>query len=455
MAYLAAVSRKCEEPLAVVIQSSSAAGKSSLMESVLSMMPGEDKVKYSAMTGQSLFYLGEKDLKHKILAIAEEEGAKHAAYALKLLQSEGEISIASTGKEGTSGKLVTHHYRVEGPVMIFLTTTAIEVDEELLNRCLILTVNETREQTRAIHDRQRKAQTWEGQLAREERTRLIQLHQNAQRLIEPVRVVNPYADRLTFLDSRTRMRRDHAKYLTLIRTIALLHQYQRPRLTREHQGRKIEYIEVIPRDIELANQLCHQVLGRSLDELPPQTRKLLGMLGALVDEGCKAQQLPRKDYRFTRREVRAYTGWSDFQVRVHMGKLVSLEYVLPHRGGRGTSFVYELLLDERPASDADTGAPVMMGLIDPLTLEEGSPGYDSRIEGLTQEFVPLKAGFEGSSSPLRAPIEGGSRSPSSGHGSGKAAKISEVAPENGTKGVSKEEAIVSYLSPAVVEGAER
>jgi len=35
--------------------------------------------------------------------------------------------------------------------MLFLTTTAIDLDEELLNRCLVLSVNESREQTRAIH----------------------------------------------------------------------------------------------------------------------------------------------------------------------------------------------------------------------------------------------------------------------------------------------------------------
>ena len=70
--YLACVSRKLERPLAVLIQSSSAAGKSSLMDAVLQLMPAEEQVKYSAMTGQALFYMGEKDLKHKILAIAEE-----------------------------------------------------------------------------------------------------------------------------------------------------------------------------------------------------------------------------------------------------------------------------------------------------------------------------------------------------------------------------------------------
>lgn len=69
--YLAAVSRKLDQPLAVLIQSSSAAGKSSLMDAVLNLMPEEERIQYSAMTGQSLFYLGETDLQHKILAIAE------------------------------------------------------------------------------------------------------------------------------------------------------------------------------------------------------------------------------------------------------------------------------------------------------------------------------------------------------------------------------------------------
>jgi DNA primase catalytic core len=108
--YLAAVSRKLEDPLAVVIQSSSAAGKSSLMDAVLAFVPEEERVKYAAMTGQSLFYMGETNLRHKILAVVEEEGASRASYALKILQSEGELTIASTGKDPETGKLVTHEY---------------------------------------------------------------------------------------------------------------------------------------------------------------------------------------------------------------------------------------------------------------------------------------------------------------------------------------------------------
>ena len=100
---------------------------------------------------------------------------------------------------------MTQEYRVGGPVMIFLTTTAVEVDEELLNRCLVLTVDEDREQTRAIHRLQRDRQTLDGLLARQERAELLTLHRNAQRLIRPLLVVNPYAPRL--LSSTTRRAR--------------------------------------------------------------------------------------------------------------------------------------------------------------------------------------------------------------------------------------------------------
>ena len=106
--------------------------------------------------------------------------------------------------------------------MIFLTTTAIKIDEELLNRCLVLSVDENREQTRAIHQFQRRRQTLAGLLADQGRKDTLALHRNAQRLLRPLLVANPFAESLTFLDDKTRTRRDHLKYLTLIRAIALL-----------------------------------------------------------------------------------------------------------------------------------------------------------------------------------------------------------------------------------------
>ncbi len=349
LGYLAATSRKLEEPLAIVIQSSSAAGKSSLMDAVLSLMPEEERVQYSAMTGQSLFYMSGQDLKHKILAIVEEEGAERASYALKLLQSEGELTIASTGKDPATGRLVTETYRVEGPVMIFLTTTAIEVDEELLNRCLVLAVDEGREQTLAIHARQRQSQTLEGRIERQERQRIRRAHRNAQKLLKPLVVVNPFAPELSFASHVTRTRRDHMKYLTLIRAVALLHQMQRPVKTQVHREQRIEYIEVTREDIEVANRLAAVVLGHSLDELPPQTRRLLELVHAMVLARMEREGVAQHEVRFTRRDVRESTQWGSTQLKVHLGRLEDLEYVLAHRAGRGAGrgivLLYELAYD--------------------------------------------------------------------------------------------------------------
>jgi DNA primase len=403
VAYLAAVSRKLPEPLAVVIQSSSAAGKTSLMEAVLSMMPEEERVKYSAMTGQSLFYMGESDLKHKILAIVEEEGAERASYALKLLQSEGELTIASTGKDPTSGRLVTHEYRVEGPVTIFLTTTAIEIDEELLNRCIVLSVDEDRAQTRAIHRLQREAQTLEGLLARERRESVLALHKNAQRLLRSLPVVNPFACQLTFLDVKTRTRRDHLKYLTLIRAVALLYQHQREVKRAAADGRLVDYIEVTLEDVALANRLAHEVLGRTLDELSPQTRRFLLLIDAMVSEACRQLSIERCDFRFTRKHVREATGWTDFQVRTHLDKLTSLEHVLVHRGGRGQSFVYELVYD----GAGQDGTPFLPGLLDVEELRRrlASAGTTATARGGEATSRGEEGDNEGPSSIQRAPNE--------------------------------------------------
>jgi hypothetical protein len=321
------------------------------------------------MTGQALFYMSEQSLRHKVLAIAEEEGAERASYALKLLQSEGELTIASTGKDPASGRLVTHEYRVEGPVMIFSTTTALDVDPELLNRCLVLTVDESREQTRAIHRYQRFSRTLDGYLERRGREEVRQLHRNAQRLLEPLPVINPFAQELSFLDESTRTRRDHDKYLALIEAIALLFQHQR---ARKRHPAGFDYVEVAAGDVTLANRIAGEVLGRTLDELPPQTRRLLELVETMVAAECARLSVDRTDYRFGRREVVAATGWSYPQVRAHLDRLVDYEHLVVHRGGRGQSFVYELLYD----GSGKDGERFLVGLIDVAQL-----GLDTATTG--------------------------------------------------------------------------
>ncbi len=421
--YLAAVSRLMDRPLAVIIQSSSAAGKTTLMDAILSFMPPEIRIKYSAMTGQSLFYMGGLDLRHKILAIVEEEGAEKASYALKLLQSEGELSIASAGKDPGTGRMETQEYHVEGPTQLFLTTTAADMDEELQNRAIVLTVDESREQTERIHALQREARTEAGLIRKARRKQVLALHHAAQRLLAPLPVFNPYAPRLRFLSSQLRTRRDHEKYLLLIDTVTLLFQHQRARKPIEGRG---DCIITTLDDIAVANRLAHHVLGRGLDEMPPQTRRLLGLIYRFIAERAKASGLERDAIRFRARDLRDFTGMGQSQLHVHLSRLVELEYVVTHRADHGQGTVYELLHDTDPETQG--GAKLLTGLLDveKLRAEEAAKthDYDAKLPGVNGE---LPAPFRPCSGPIPGvfrPTENGTNPPQSGD-------LRKPEPENG------------------------
>jgi hypothetical protein len=231
---------------------------------------------------------------------------------------------------------------------------------------MVLTVDEQRGQTRAIHDQQRVRHMLSGMLADAQRQACCHLHHNAQRLLKPIRVNNPYADQLTFVDHRTRNRRDNEAYLTLIDAVTLLHQYQRRRRTIELDGVPVAYIETTLEDIGVANWLAHEILGSSIDELQPQTRKLLLLIDAMVDRRCGERGIDRRAYRFTRRDVREFTLWGNTQLKTHLCRLEDMEYLIVHRGGgRGRWIQYELHYDSQGAQ----GARRMAGLVNPSELQ--------------------------------------------------------------------------------------
>jgi len=342
--YLGTVSRLLAEPLGLLIVSRSGAGKSRLQDALCDVVPEEDLVRYTRLTGQALFYKEEDSLAHKVLALDEEEGAQDAAYSIRNLQSAQVLSVAATRTDPQTGKLKTEEYRVKGPVFILFTTTSPEaLDYETRNRFVQVGIDESAEQTRRILERQRQADTLDGVLGREEAEHLRTTHRNVQRLLRPLKVVNPYASLLTYPDDRLPMRREQKKYLTLMKTIALLHQHQREVKRARRGGVEVEYVEVEPGDIALANRLAVQVLGRSLDELAQPTRLLLTHLVEMVPGPG-----PRL---FTRKEVRDRTGWTDWQVRVHLQQLVELEYAVVAAGRKGKRLTYELLYDGDPEAD--------------------------------------------------------------------------------------------------------
>ena len=359
--YLIAISRKLDDPLSGLIVARSAAGKSSLLNSILDFVPDEDKEVLTAMTTQALFYLPENGLKHKVLAVVEDEGSQSASYPLKILQSEKKLVLAVTVKDPDGGLPRTQLKTVEGPVAQFMTSTQAEFDEELANRFLVLSVDEEREQTQRIHTAQREAETLRGLLSKLDREAVLKTHHAAQRLLRPLKVVIPFAEKLTFPSDRLRLRRDHKKYLGLIRAIAFLRQYQKPVKSCEHRGQVVQYIEADAEDLRQAQQLAVTVMGRSLDELAPPTRAFLLALHGVVKAIAAERKLPPEQVRLSRREMRERLKWGEAQVRRHLDRLTALEYAVCHRvPGTAARFVYELLYD----GQGQNGTPFVIGLPD-------------------------------------------------------------------------------------------
>lgn len=341
LCYLAVTSRKMDKPLSVLILSSSGAGKSMMQDTATSFCPPEEMVKLTNISGKALFYKDQLSLKHKVLALEEREGGEDANYAIRNLMSAGELMSESTIKDNATGKLTTMANRVEGPTAVFVTTTNPDIDPETKSRFLTTSIDESHRQTKAIQEFQREAQTIKGLRGNLKVADILKRHRNFQRLLKPLAVVNPYADQLTYTDYRLQGRRDHPKYLNLIKSVCFLRQMQKE-VKILNDGSGVEYIEVDLKDIEIANDLAQEILGKSLDELSRPGRELLMELDNMVDKWTKSRKANRTDIKFTRREIREYSGWSNYRVHTHLKELLDLEYVCMESGRNGSVHKYKL-----------------------------------------------------------------------------------------------------------------
>jgi DNA primase catalytic core len=366
-AYLGSISRKLSDPFGVLIVARSGAGKSSLQDALCCFTPPEDLVRVTRLTGQALFYKDPYSLQRKTLSIAEEEGAQQAVYSLRTLASDQHLSIAATRTDPQTGKLHTEHYEVFGPVFIVITTTSPEAfDEETRSRFVLLTLDESREQTRLILQQQRRRYTLDGLMEQARSERVRRLHHNLQRLIRPLSVMNPFMEYLTYPDDRLIHRREQKKYLALMNSIALLHQHQREIKRAVEEEAEVEYVEVTLDDIALANELAREVLVRSLDEVSPPVRGMYREFRTLCKKRAEEMACKPDEVQLSRREIREATGWSDWQVRTYCGQLVEMEYLYLVSGQNGKRMVYQLAF----YNEEEEESPRLVGLVDIEQLRE-------------------------------------------------------------------------------------
>jgi len=362
LCYLAMTSRKLPRPLAVMNLASSGAGKTALQDAALAFCPPEDLIKLTSLSGKALFYKERNSLKNKVLALEEGDGVQEAMYALRNLISAGELVTESTIKDPASGRLVTMANKVEGPTAVFLTTTNPDLDPETKSRFFVTSVDESREQTEAILSFQRRRHTLAGLAERAQSEAILRRHRAFQRCLQPLAVINPYAEQLSYGDNRLPSRRDQPKYLGLIEAIAFLRQMQKPVKMLGGQP----YLEVDVEDIRRANTLATELMGHSLDELSRPGHELLLVLDKMCRETNKVAQekKPLAPFFFSRRSVREFAGWTNARVHRYLSELVELEYVVTERGGNGVLHRYTLAWD----GSGQEGGRFLLGLRAPEEL---------------------------------------------------------------------------------------
>jgi DNA primase len=385
LGYIAAVSRLQPDPLALLVLSRSGAGKTSLQDTVCKFVPPEAVIQYTRMTGQSLFYREQNALKNKVLAIEEEDGMREAMYSIKTLISSQKLSIAATRTDAKTGKFSVDEYSVNGPVVVMVSSTNPDaLDDETKQRFLILTIDESPEQTKSILQAQITKNTHEWYQMTAEESSVLRLHHNMQRLLKPLTVTFTRDLRLVWPYSRLQMRREQQKFVSLVKAITLLHQHQRRTGTMKRMdGIKMEYVQATQRDVDLALELGREVFARNVDDVSPTARKLLSHVVALVTEkydGMKELDQKRDlfmyEVPFNRKELRERIGWSETQVRRNIDQLVELGYIGRINGKQGSTFRY-LLLDDGSADPefcfGNEGEPKNAGTKNQCVKPESSP----------------------------------------------------------------------------------
>jgi ribosomal protein L15 len=243
--------------------------------------------------------------KHKTLAIVELDGVEKTLYPLKQLMSEYRLSISSTGSDPKTGKHKADKYVKEGPLNVIMTYPKEGTDEEIENRTIITTMDESEMQTKDVHDFQRLEDSPEGIELERERESIIEVYQNLQRLLKIGNVTNTHAKYLKFNTSTHLTRRYNRHYLALIKSITLLYQYQREKIKVPLASGKYELrLKTHLIDIAIGNFIARRIFGRSLDELQPQTRKFLNQVEKMVKEIAAEKHIDTNDVSFAKEQIR-------------------------------------------------------------------------------------------------------------------------------------------------------
>ncbi|MBA2583270.1 MAG: hypothetical protein H0V01_07785 [Bacteroidetes bacterium] len=327
--YLIFTSRKTYRPLHIVSFGSSGVGKSHLQEKVGELIPQEDKIEITSLTGNAFYYFDKDELGHKVVLIEDLDGVLAALYPLRELQSKQKISKTVTIKD-KKGNAKTIHLVVYGPVSIAGCTTQSRIYEDNANRSFLIYIDESEEQDEKVMHFQRLLSA--GKINLYEQKQTIELLQNTQRVLQPVKVINPYAEFLKIPKDVFKPRRTNAHYIAFIEAITFYKQYQREQKADEETGEI--YIETTLEDIAEANTLMKHILLRKSDELSGACRSYFEFIKQYV----RTNNLKH----FSNKEIRAVLKTEHSKQKKYMVELQQYDYVRKKEGDKKKGYGYEV-----------------------------------------------------------------------------------------------------------------
>lgn len=327
--YIIYTYRKSQTPLHIICLASSGTGKTHLQEKVGELVPEEDKIEITTLSENAFYYFGQRELKHKLILIEDLDGAENVLYPLRELMSKKRIS-KTIALKNKNGETKTIHLIVEGPVAVSGCTTRESIYEDNANRSFLLYLDESTAQDQRIMNYQRKLRA--GKIDTAAENSIKELFKNCQRILEPVRVVNPYAEFLTIPQEVLKPRRSNEHYLLAIEAIAFYKQYQRERKADENGE---VYIEVAIEDIAEANELLKDILLRKSDELTGACRDYLQ---------CISQYLQHNQQtKFTNREIRKHLKLEPTKQKRFTKILLESYYIKRMQGNKARGYEYEIV----------------------------------------------------------------------------------------------------------------
>jgi len=328
--YLIFTSRKTNNPLHCISLGSSGVGKTHLQSKVSELIPEEDKVEITVLSANAFYYFNRTELQHKLILIEDLDGAESVLYPLRELQSKKRITKTVVHKD-TKGTTRTIHLTVEGPVSVAGCTTQESIYEDNSNRNFLLYIDESAEQDIRIMQYQRLISA--GKINTEAEYKAKELLQNAQRILKPIKVVNPYAMALSLPQSVFKPRRTNSHYLQFIEAITFYKQFQRIQHVNEDTGEV--YIETTIEDIQEANELIQEVLLRKSDLLNGACRSFFEMLKAYLKANTQTT--------FTNAEIRRTLRINPSNQKRYMLQLQLADLIQKAKGDKRKGYIYEVV----------------------------------------------------------------------------------------------------------------